>query len=73
MLRGLFQPFSRGKDSKGSGIGLGLYIASEIARAHGGHLTAEMRSGNVVFTRTMPAAAPAEEQRRIARSAAPKA
>ncbi|WPY96574.1 HAMP domain-containing sensor histidine kinase (plasmid) [Limimaricola variabilis] len=73
VLHGLFQPFSRGKDSKGSGIGLGLYIASEIARAHGGHLTAEMRSGNVVFTMTMPAAAPAEEQRRIARSAAPKA
>ncbi len=73
VLRELFQPFSRGKDSKGSGIGLGLYIASEIARAHGGHLTAEMQSGNVVFTMTMPAAAPAEEQRWIARSAAPKA
>ncbi len=72
VLRGLFQPFSRGKDCKGSGIGLGLYIASEIARAHGGHLTAEMQAGNVVFTMTMPAAAPAEEQRRIARSAAPK-
>ncbi len=73
VLRGLFQPFSRGKDSKGSGIGLGLYIASEIARAHGGHLTAEMQAGNVVFTMTMPAAATADEQRRIARSAAPKA
>ncbi|ESQ84541.1 hypothetical protein AEAC466_09315 [Asticcacaulis sp. AC466] len=38
----LFQPFVRGKDSSAQqGLGLGLYIASEIARAHGGELTAQ--------------------------------
>ncbi|WP_370161419.1 sensor histidine kinase [Limimaricola soesokkakensis] len=69
VLQDLFQPFSRGKDSKGPGIGLGLYIASEIARAHGGHLTAEMQDGIVIFTMTMPAATTADEQMQIARSA----
>jgi len=38
-LSRLFQPFSRSlSDGPGSGLGLGLYIASEIARAHGGDL-----------------------------------
>ncbi|WP_370161685.1 sensor histidine kinase [Limimaricola soesokkakensis] len=69
VLHGLFQPFSRGEDSRGSGIGLGLYIASEIARAHGGHLKAEMQDDIVIFTMTMPAAARLEEQTQIARSA----
>ncbi|MDV6329652.1 GAF domain-containing sensor histidine kinase [Asticcacaulis sp. 201] len=37
----LFHPFVRGKDSPAQqGLGLGLYIASEIAKAHGGELTA---------------------------------
>lgn len=71
ILHGLFQPFSSGKDSKGPGIGLGLYIASEIARAHGGHLTAEMQDDLVIFTMTMPAATTAEKQMEIARSASP--
>ena len=35
----LFQPFSRGEDEvRQQGLGLGLYIAAEIARAHGGTL-----------------------------------
>jgi signal transduction histidine kinase len=38
-LSRLFQPFSRSvSDGPGSGLGLGLYIASEIARAHRGAL-----------------------------------
>jgi signal transduction histidine kinase len=41
----LFQPFSRGELKPGQqGLGLGLYIASEIARAHSG--TLEVDSGD---------------------------
>jgi signal transduction histidine kinase len=46
----LFQPFSRGKARAGQqGLGLGLYIASEIARAHGGELTAKVVEGETWF------------------------
>ena len=39
--RALFQPFFRASVRPGQqGLGLGLYIASEIARAHGGTLEA---------------------------------
>jgi hypothetical protein len=34
----LFQPFYRVAIQRSPGLGLGLYIASEIARAHGGTL-----------------------------------
>ena len=37
VMRQLFQPFFRGRSSN-QGLGLGLYIASEIARAHGGKI-----------------------------------
>lgn len=41
LLLQLFQPFCRrGQDRAGSGLGLGLYIAQQIAIAHGGHLSA---------------------------------
>jgi signal transduction histidine kinase len=59
----LFQPFSRSKsDTHQSGLGLGLYIAAEIAKAHGG--TLELSSSNesgTRFTFRMPtnSAAPA--------------
>jgi signal transduction histidine kinase len=48
----LFQPFFRGESSRpSSGLGLGLYIASEIARAHGGSIAAESTAdGTTTFT-----------------------
>lgn len=52
----LFQPFTRGgKSEYQQGLGLGLYIASEIAKGHGG--TLEMRSDEegTTFTFRMPA------------------
>jgi sigma-B regulation protein RsbU (phosphoserine phosphatase) len=51
----LFHPFVRGQARSGrDGLGLGLHIASEIARAHGG--TLEVTSDDVVtrFTFAMP-------------------
>jgi sigma-B regulation protein RsbU (phosphoserine phosphatase) len=53
----LFLPFSRGTGQSGQeGLGLGLYIASEIARAHGGMLTATSTSQETKFIFRMPLA-----------------
>jgi len=55
----LFRPFSRASDRPDrQGLGLGLYIASEIARAHGGTLEVESNEERTRFTFRMPAAAP---------------
>ena len=51
----LFHPFSRGGASgRQEGLGLGLHIASEIARAHGGTLTASSDEFITKFTLRMP-------------------
>ena len=51
----LFLPFSRGEMSPNAeGLGLGLYIASEIASAHGGSLTVSSDATETKFTFTMP-------------------
>jgi signal transduction histidine kinase len=56
----LFQPFFRvARQSGYEGLGLGLYIASEIARAHGGALTVEAHGRRTRFTLRMPLAAAA--------------
>jgi signal transduction histidine kinase len=39
----IFEPFRRGKRPAGEGLGLGLYIAKQIAVAHGGHISVESR------------------------------
>jgi phosphoserine phosphatase RsbU/P len=46
----LFQPFTRAANDGKQGLGLGLYIASEIARAHGGSLTVSSDKQRTVFT-----------------------
>ena len=51
----LFDPFTRGTaGSNRQGLGLGLYIASEIARAHGGTLAASSSVEETRFTFRMP-------------------
>ena len=51
----LFQPFTRGTGGTNpQGLGLGLYIANEIARAHGGMLTVSSSPAETRFTFQMP-------------------
>ncbi len=51
IMPGLFEPFSRGQaDTSQQGLGLGLYISAEIARAHGGELIAESTPEATTFT-----------------------
>jgi signal transduction histidine kinase len=51
----LFQPFFRGApQSTYEGLGLGLYIASEIARAHGGRLDVTSSGAGTQFTLRIP-------------------
>lgn len=54
-IENLFRPFYRG-DSKSNvqGLGLGLYIASQIASAHGGNLRVSSDNSETRFTFTMP-------------------
>jgi signal transduction histidine kinase len=54
VLGHLFEPFSRGPDEKSrkaSGLGLGLYIAREIVRGHGGEIHAASDRETVVTVR----------------------
>ena len=54
----LFSPFSRGAvRSSLQGLGLGLYISSQIAQAHDGSLNAESSGRETTFTFRMPARA----------------
>jgi K+-sensing histidine kinase KdpD len=46
----LFMPFRRGHGARSSGVGLGLYIASELTRAIKGRLGVVSRAGIVTFT-----------------------
>jgi len=53
----LFDCFARGPDSQG--LGLGLYLARGIARAHGGQLTVESEAGKgATFHLEIPLARP---------------
>lgn len=51
----LFEPFFRGKArASGQGLGLGLYISSQIAKAHRGTLTVTSTPEETRFTLVMP-------------------
>jgi PAS domain S-box-containing protein len=62
----MYEPFKRGANvpkREGSGLGLGLYIASEIAKAHGGQLVLESSDERgTSFLMTLP---------RVARASTP--
>lgn len=51
----LFQPFSRGDvEPNQKGLGLGLFIASEIARAHNGKIEVSSTDQQTNFTLKIP-------------------
>lgn len=56
IIPGLFEPFRRGGAGRGNqdGLGLGLYIASQIAQAHGGMLEVTSDVGETTFRFRMP-------------------
>jgi len=55
MIATLFEPFERGTaDQKTEGLGLGLYISSEIARAHKGTIEVSSDHAGTEFIFTMP-------------------
>jgi hypothetical protein len=56
VLQRLFHPFSRGAGVKHQeGLGLGLYIAYQIAAAHNGTLSVNSTPASTTFTLSMPA------------------
>jgi chemotaxis family two-component system sensor kinase Cph1 len=57
--RGLFKAFkpeSSSNPRNRTGLGLGLYIASELVKAHDGTLSLECRAGQIIFTAEFAAA-----------------
>ena len=56
ILPSLFSPFHRsGEATSLQGLGLGLYIASQIAQAHGGRIDVTSNADGTTFALTMPA------------------
>lgn len=54
LMKRLFEPFSRGvSNGNKKGLGLGLYIASQIAKSHGGTLSVNSTIEETRFTFTM--------------------
>lgn len=55
MMEHIFEPFARGKHRPSlQGLGLGLYISSQIAIAHGGRLDVVSNEKETRFTFRMP-------------------
>ncbi len=61
VLAHLFSPFkpeSVGQSRNRTGLGLGLYIAEQVVRDHGGDISVQCRDGLVIFTVSLPRALP---------------
>jgi PAS domain S-box-containing protein len=60
LLPRIFEPFRSGRHhgSRGEGLGLGLFIAKAIARAHGGGLEVESCAGSTTMRMVLPREAP---------------
>ena len=57
----VFKPFWRAEDARerdSGGVGLGLAIARQLVRAHGGDMSVASTQGQTTFTVTLPAASP---------------
>jgi signal transduction histidine kinase len=55
-IKNLFKPYYRGEGiGSKQGLGLGLFISSQIARAHGGKMEVESNSEETTFSLVMPA------------------
>jgi signal transduction histidine kinase len=50
----IFDPFKGGARRQGEGLGLGLYIAQQIAVAHQGDLAVESNADGTIFCLTVP-------------------
>lgn len=56
LLPRIFEPFRSGRPAttRGGGLGLGLFIANAIARAHGGSLEVDSADSSTVFRLVLP-------------------
>jgi signal transduction histidine kinase len=56
VLGGIFEPLNRGEQraSTDGSLGLGLYIAREIVKAHGGEIAAQSNDAETIFTARLP-------------------
>ncbi|UZR95979.1 GAF domain-containing sensor histidine kinase [Chondrinema litorale] len=55
ILKGIFKPFAASTSENGQGsLGLGLYISSEIAKAHNGKLFVKSSDSETLFTFSIP-------------------
>jgi signal transduction histidine kinase len=58
-LQRFFEPLQRGQNhdhkyDSNAGLGLGLYITREIAKANGGEIEARMEGSEIVFSVRLP-------------------